>query len=81
MRSIARAARVAQRLAGHDVWTRWRMADLAPQLVERTRGLAMPEAFRTRCPCGRGEPHQLSVVRLDATQYFKNADTRRAQRA
>eukprot|EP00969_Alexandrium_andersonii_P331335 14644410-Alexandrium_andersonii.AAC.1 len=61
MRITARAARIVQRLACHDSWTLWCMADLVPQLVERTRQLAMPAEHRYQCPCGRGKLHQLSA--------------------
>eukprot|EP00969_Alexandrium_andersonii_P032646 1425467-Alexandrium_andersonii.AAC.1 len=57
------------------------MAELASTLVARMRKLADVPRFRARCPCGKGKTCQLAMVRLDAAQYFKNADIGRARQA
>eukprot|EP00969_Alexandrium_andersonii_P052976 2327750-Alexandrium_andersonii.AAC.1 len=57
------------------------MADLARTLVQRAGELADVPRFRHVCPCGRSKPCQLAMVRLDAAQYFKNADVQRARYA
>eukprot|EP00969_Alexandrium_andersonii_P186589 8244229-Alexandrium_andersonii.AAC.1 len=57
------------------------MAEIARTLVERVQALADLPRFRAQCPCGKGKLCQLAVVRLDAAQYFKNADVGRARKA
>ena len=81
MAATAKAARVLLRESGHGHWALWQPADLGLELARRVARLACPTATQHHCPCGRWKQHQCSLVRLDAAQYFKDADLGRALKA
>ena len=81
MRATARAARVVQRCSQRTVWTLWNQAELAPELVRRIAGLEAPAEHADTCPCGARKPQPLSLIKLDASTYFKGADLERGTEA
>eukprot|EP00969_Alexandrium_andersonii_P362437 15459706-Alexandrium_andersonii.AAC.1 len=53
---------------------------MAEQLSRRVQALAFPPEAERHCPaCGRFKPQPLAMVRLDAAQYFKNANFARGR--
>ena len=76
----SRALRLAKRLAHEPGWTLWRQADLTPELHRRLSLLQDFPSYASRCPCGAAKCSPLSVAKVDASQFFKGADPRRAYR-
>ena len=62
------------------MWTLWNAADLLQVLREKTGKLRGTKRTRRRCLCGASKPTELSFIKVDASQVFKDADTRRGTR-
>eukprot|EP00969_Alexandrium_andersonii_P171240 7569577-Alexandrium_andersonii.AAC.1 len=57
----------------------WRQADLSTVLQQRVAALAFPPEVAQWCPCGAFRPQPLTLLRVDAAQFFKSANLDRGR--
>lgn len=76
-RHFSRAIRILKKLSGEYSWTLWNQSELAFVLHSRTNDLIAPTEFSRRCPCGQHKQAHLNYIKVDAAQFFKNANMSR----
>ena len=76
----ARALRLAKRSSHEPSWSLWDQSDLAAVLQNRVEKLQYHSQYVLQCPCGRKKCTPLSLLKVDANQFFKAADARRGIR-
>ena len=76
--TCAHALRLCKKLSRDVCWTLWSQDDLAITLRERVDKLRVMDDFRSVCyGCSKPKSHLLSLAKLDAAHFFKEADPRR----
>ena len=78
LRDCARAMRLAKMLAKEPEWTVWHQLELPKILQDRVSKLAFDPRWESFCPCGQHKSHSLVFAKADASQFFKDANTKRA---
>ena len=74
----ARALRLCKLLSNDISWTLWSQNHLAPVLNERVGNLKVLDDFIFVCiACGKPKPSVLTMAKLDAAQFFKEASPER----
>ena len=61
-------------------WTLWNPSNLPSVLREKISQLKVIDKFARKCPCGKEKCKLLNAIKVDASQFFKNADVLRAQK-
>ena len=77
LRLVARAVRLIKMLSGERTWTLWRQSQLKPVLKERVAHLKGHADCKIVCPCGKKKGNELSLIKIDAAQFFKAASLER----
>ena len=72
----ARSLRLCKKLSGEHLWTVWNLSKVAYVAHERVQKLVVVDDFIEKCPCGKAKD-PVSVIRVDAAQFFKNASVKR----
>ena len=74
---VSRAVRLLKQLSGEHTWTLWNQSQLKPVLLRRLSHLKGSEQCKKTCPCGKKKTHELSLIKIDAAQFFKAASLKR----
>lgn len=82
MALAARALRLCKKLSGDPGWTLWNQMDVAVAVEAQLRfsKLKVHPSFLDKRPCNSRKPSTLTLVRVDASQFFKAADAKRGLR-
>ena len=51
----------------------WNSTQLAQEFERKLALLERPPTFEHKCPCGAKHRHDVSVIKVDAAQFFKDA--------
>ena len=75
MKVIARAIRLCRQMCGIHSWTLWKMCDVQIELRKRVGKLVSFNDFSTTCyGCGGPKSEGVNCCKLDAAQFFKQAN-------
>ena len=73
----ARALRLAWKLSEKQIWTCWNQSKIAYETYRRLLNLRSHIDYPQNCPCGNLRQHSISIIRIDAAQFFKSASVER----
>ena len=76
---VSRAVRLVKKLSDEHTWTLWNMSCIKLVLEQKVRLLKPPPDQKycdglTVCKCGNTRKNKLTMLKVDASQFFKNAD-------
>ena len=77
MQKTARAARIAKLLSNDYSWTLPNLSLVAQVTRQRFNELVIVDKYRNLCPCGACKKHTLTIIRMDASSFFSNAEMHR----
>ena len=77
LRLVSRAVRLVKMLSGEHTWTLWKQSRLKPVLLHRVSLLKGDLSCVHCCPCGQKKENELSLIKIDAAQFFKAASLER----
>ena len=80
LRAVARAVRLIKCLSREHTWTLWKQSQLKAVLEKRVAGLKRHVKYTKCCPCGCNKPEEMSMIKIDAAQFFKSASLERGLR-
>jgi len=76
----ARALRLAWKHSEKEVWTCWNQSKISYEAYCRLSILRSHKDYAQHCPCGKKRAHTISIIRIDAAQFFKSASVDRGVR-
>ena len=79
LRLTARAIRLTKKVSKEFTWTFWNQSEIGRILDVRFQQLEFDARFTHICPCGKSK-NLISQIKLDAAQFFKQADICRGVR-
>ena len=78
IRLCVSALRLARKICGAPTWTLWNQSRITLEIHKCIKTLRPDARYTQTCPCGKPKPSKLTLCKIDADQFFKSSDPKRA---